>query len=64
MSNKYIEKFFWLTEQNIVVNSFFLQQVYLGRMDAALVNPTDLDKKYMQQAQVMDKVLVVPKLFG
>lgn len=42
----------------------FLQEVPIKRMDLALLSASDAEKDYQQQAHVMDKVLVVPKLFG
>lgn len=42
----------------------FLQEVPIKRMDLALLSASDAEKDYQQQVHVMDKVLVVPKLFG
>lgn len=42
----------------------YLTQVPIKRMDLALLNASEVEREYEQQAHVMDKVLVVPKLFG
>lgn len=42
----------------------FLQEVPIKRLDLALISASDTEHDYQHSVHVMDKVLVVPKLFG
>ena len=49
---------------NVYARRQYLQPLSLKRMDFALLANVEIEEDYKQQAQLTDKVLVVPKLFG